>query len=211
MSHDREIVLIDSLLQGVETDFVGQDVKKSGEVAGKLMNLLIKGKRNSQILIPKLVSNIQSIPIIEQRIKGFEHYLNLYNPATILTQTTITIKSEQHAIPELKKLLKNQFDGIFVPNSRSGLVVSNLSKNASIIGYDLTSENINLLKSEKLDFIISQQPERQGYMAIKRLFNKIISNERSTNKYFLPIDILTKENLDNYVNNQGDFDSDIGY
>tara|TARA_B100000609_G_C17118060_1_gene383388 strand:- start:419 stop:946 length:528 start_codon:yes stop_codon:yes gene_type:complete len=175
------------------------------------MNLLIKGKRNSQILIPKLVSNIQSIPIIEQRIKGFEHYLNLYNPATILTQTTITIKSEQHAIPELKKLLKNQFDGIFVPNSRSGLVVSNLSKNASIIGYDLTSENINLLKSEKLDFIISQQPERQGYMAIKRLFNKIISNERSTNKYFLPIDILTKENLDNYVNNQGDFDSDIGY
>ena len=109
-----------------------------------------------------------------------------------------SIKSEQHAIPELKKLLKNQFDGIFVPNSRSGLVVSNLSKNASIIGYDLTSENINLLKSEKLDFIISQQPERQGYMAIKRLFNKIISNERSTNKYFLPIDILTKENLDNY-------------
>lgn len=208
---EKSIVLIDSNIHDLNIDFVGQDALKSGVVAGRLVDLLTLAFEDCKILIPKLVSNVQSLPIVQQRITGFRQYFEKRGKQPVIDEVTLTIKPNQKLIPELKNLLKKDYQAVFVPNSRSYLIASNASEKVNIIGYDLTDQNLNLLKNGDLDFVISQQPERQGYMAVMRLFNKLIGKTNSTIKYHLPIDVLMKENVDNYINKQQDFKSDIGY
>ncbi len=208
---DKSIILIDSNIPELEVDFVGQDAVKSGMVAGRLIDLLTTSDKNCRILIPKLVSNVQSFPVVRRRIDGFRQYFRMEGKDPILDEVTLTIRANQQEIPELRKLLKDPYQAVFVPNSRSYLIKSNSQNKIWILGYDLTDQNVKLLRKGALDFIISQQPERQGYMAVMRLFNKLIGKTNSTIQYHLPIDILMKENVDNYINKQSDFKSDIGY
>lgn len=207
---EKAIILIDSNIPEANVDFVGQDAERSGLVAGKLMDLLIPRKRG-KILIPKMVSNVQSMPIVLKRIDGFKEYFKSVAKNPIIDEATFTIKPNQKTVPELEKLLKKGYHAVFVPNSRSYLITSNTRQKINLIGYDLIDQNVQLLKQDKIDFVISQQPERQGYMAIMRLFNKLIGKVSATSQYHLPIDVLMKENVDNYINRQMEFKSDIGY
>ncbi len=207
----KTIILIDSNLPETQIDFVGQDAEESGAVAGKLIDLLINSRENGKILIPKMVSNVQSMPIILKRIDGFKSYFSAIGKRPVIDEVTFTIKPNQQSLPELKKLLNEGYHAVFVPNSRSYLVRANAHQKLGLIGYDLINQNIQLLKKNKMDFVISQQPERQGYMAIMRLFNKLIGKTTSTIQYHTPIDVLMKENVDNYINKKLEFKSDIGY
>ena len=69
----------------------------------------------------------------------------------------------------------HQAIGIFVTNSRAYLLPELLEDiefkaDRTIIGYDLNRGNIKLLEENKIQFIINQQPEYQGYSAVKGLF-----------------------------------------
>ena len=203
--------MVDSNIPDSGIDFVGQDAIKSGHVAGRLIELLTATYEQSKVLIPKLVSNPQSMPILLKRIEGFKQYFQNLERQPVFHEVTYTIKPHQKSIPELRKALNQGYQAVFVPNSRSYLVSENTTKKLSIIGYDLIDQNVKLLIEGGIDFVISQQPERQGYMAVMRLFNKLIGKTNSTMQYHLPIDILMKENVENYINKQMEFKSDIGY
>tara|TARA_Y100001972_G_C7656841_1_gene330806 strand:- start:727 stop:1881 length:1155 start_codon:yes stop_codon:yes gene_type:complete len=207
----KSIILVDSNIPDSGIDFVGQDAIKSGHVAGRLIELLTATYEQSKVLIPKLVSNPQSMPILLKRIEGFKQYFQNLERQPVFHEVTYTIKPHQKSIPELRKALNQGYQAVFVPNSRSYLVSENTTKKLSIIGYDLIDQNVKLLIEGGIDFVISQQPERQGYMAVMRLFNKLIGKTNSTMQYHLPIDILMKENVENYINKQMEFKSDIGY
>lgn len=207
----KSIILVDTNIPGSGIDFVGQDAIKSGHVAGRLIELLTATYDKSKILIPKLVSNPQSMPILLKRIEGFKQYFKSVENPPVINEVTITIRSHQKSIPELQEILSQGYQAVFVPNSRSYLVSENIPTKINMIGYDLIDQNVKLLSEGGIDFVISQQPERQGYMAVMRLFNKLIGKTNSTMQYHLPIDILMKENVENYINKQMEFKSDIGY
>ncbi|XOV94698.1 MAG: LacI family DNA-binding transcriptional regulator [Bacteroidota bacterium] len=210
-SASKSIILIDTNITDSQIDFVGQDAVKSGFVAGKLIDLLAKPFDRCNILISKLVSNIQSMPIVLKRIEGFRRYFDSIDKKPKIDEFIFAIKPNQKSIPELMEISSQGYNTVFVPNSRSYMVKENIDCNIKIIGYDLIDENVQLLKDGKLDFVISQQPERQGYMAVMRLFNKLIGKTNSTFEYLLPIDVLMKENVDNYINKQMVYKADIGY
>lgn len=207
----KSIILVDTNIPDSGIDFVGQDAIKSGLVAGRLIELLTATHKKSRILIPKLVSNPQSIPVVLKRIEGFKQYFQTFVQPPDIDEVTYTIKPQQKVIPELRKTLDQGYQAVFVPNSKSYLVSENTSQKINTIGYDLIDQNVKLLIEGGIDFVISQQPERQGYMAVMRLFNKLIGKTNSTMLYHLPIDILMKENVENYINKQMEFKSDIGY
>ena len=64
-----------------------------------------------------------------------------------------------------------------------------------IIGYDLTGKNKSCLKDDRIDFLISQKPEIQGYQGIYALFKHVVLKERVHKKLILPLDIITKDNI----------------
>jgi len=68
-----------------------------------------------------------------------------------------------------------------------------------LIGYDPIPKNVRLLKEKVIDFLISQQSERQGYEGIYSLFRKVVLGEKVREKVMMQIDIITAENVDYYI------------
>jgi LacI family transcriptional regulator len=49
-----------------------------------------------------------------------------------------------------------------------------------------------------IDFLISQQSERQGYEGIYVLYRRVVLNLPSRKKVLMQLDIITKENIEYY-------------
>jgi len=73
-------------------------------------------------------------------------------------------------------------------------------KNIRLVGYDLLKENAEYLRKGMVSFLIAQRPEEQGYHGIMTLFNHMALKQTVSKVQYVPIDILTKENLDYYIN-----------
>ena len=76
----------------------------------------------------------------------------------------------------------------------------NKIENVKLIGYDSLERNIKALKSGHVEFIISQRPEIQGYRALKALADYLIFKHDIQKINYMPMDILTYENIDFYIN-----------
>jgi LacI family transcriptional regulator len=68
-----------------------------------------------------------------------------------------------------------------------------------MIGYDLLENNIQYLKKGTIDFLISQKPASQGYKGVMNLFNTLVLKQPLPPKTPMPIDLITKENVDFYL------------
>ncbi len=176
--------------------YIGQDSVQSGNLAAKMMRLLICGEGTVSIIriVPKDYH-------IDDRIKSFSAFFK--------GNTKIKTKVYEIDGTTFDKLLRNVFEensdlqGIFVPSAGAGRIVEYLinkkiKRNINIIGYDLTTRNKSFLSKGTIDFLLSQRPEVQGYEGIMTLFRHVFLKEKVKKEQIIPIDILTKENLINY-------------
>ena len=94
--------------------------------------------------------------------------------------------------------------GIFVPNASTHYFADvidkmKLGRKVYIIGYNLIKENIKRLKEGLIDFIINQQPLRQGYESVLTMYRRVVLKQDVPKAKMLPIEIVTTENLDSYI------------
>ena len=73
-------------------------------------------------------------------------------------------------------------------------------KGFNLMGYDLLQRNVDCLKQGSIFFLIAQQPTLQGFDGIKALCEYLILKKEITRENFMPIDLLTKENIEFYYN-----------
>jgi LacI family transcriptional regulator len=159
--------------------FIGQDSIQSGYLAAKLMSFGFPS--DSEILVVNISKQIANHRHILKRNKGFE----------FINQTL------DSAFRKLRNI-----NGIFVPSSRVFKVATCLNKKKikiRLIGYDLIEENIPFLENGTIDFLISQKPVEQGYNGIMALLSHIVLKKECKKNIYLPIDIITKENLNYYL------------
>jgi LacI family transcriptional regulator len=71
-------------------------------------------------------------------------------------------------------------------------------KGIRLVGYDLLRENVRYLEKELIDFLISQKPEEQAFLGLNSLFNLVVFKWEVHAQQWLPIDIITRENLPYY-------------
>ncbi|MGV3509288.1 MAG: sugar ABC transporter substrate-binding protein, partial [Sphingobacteriaceae bacterium] len=105
----------------------------------------------------------------------------------------------------LTEVLKdNGVKAIFVTNSRVSSVAHFLEesniKGITLVGFDFLKGNIEYLKTNNIDFLICQKPQEQGYRGIMALYNHVVHGAEVDKVYFMPIDIITKENYKFYRN-----------
>jgi LacI family transcriptional regulator len=91
--------------------------------------------------------------------------------------------------------------GIFVSNASTHRAAAYVKSRGAagrvhVIGYDLIDENVRYLREGVVDFLISQQPERQGYEGITTLYRHVVLKEAVPKKVTMQIDITTSENVD---------------
>jgi LacI family transcriptional regulator len=200
------VVLINAnICDGGCLAFVGQDSLQSGMVAARLMHYGLD--KSSDILIVNFIREKGNQEHILKREEGFRKYFSAFTEydESRLKQLNIIENeiSDYQGILKEAVLANPQTGGIFVTNSRVFRVAEFLQSsgilNCRLIGYDLLDENKKYLKSGIIDFLISQKPREQGYKSLLALYHHLILKKPVEKNQYLPIDIITRENLGHYT------------
>ncbi|SMD32480.1 LacI family transcriptional regulator [Reichenbachiella faecimaris] len=191
-------VFVDSNLESAKPlAFIGQDSVQSGYLAAKLLN--IGHPQDCQSLIIKFRDYDSINKTIDERIEGFRKYYK----ETGLDDSQIKeveIGLDEAALKEWLESVNEKQALIFVPNSRSHQVAKQAAavwsaRSYRLIGYDLVSKNLEGLKNGRIEFIIHQNPKTQGALSIQALYRHLILNAEVSEVQYMPLDILTKENV----------------
>ncbi|AUP77555.1 substrate-binding domain-containing protein [Flavivirga eckloniae] len=193
-------VFINIEMEGANNiSYIGQHSFDSGVLAAKLMSLLIDDE--DEILILEARKNNGFHSAILDRISGFKSYFNSKNSKVKINEAIVSNMKDQKSFDELisEQLTNNQIRGIFVPSSKVRTIAKHIEdnniKHLKLIGYDLNEDNILFIKNEIIDFLIDQNSFYQGYEGTKTLFNFILNGIVPETKRYLPIKLLTKENI----------------
>ena len=183
--------------------YIGQDSKISGYIAAKiLMNRYQEGQE-----IVLFLNNQKNSPAevqMQRRLEGFMSYLAEEHRDTI-TYDVILNKENPEQNDEILDVFfsehpKATLGGAF--NSRVYQVGNYLHKKGKrmkgLIGYDLLKNNVELLKSGEVTYLLGQRPGLQGYCGVKTLCDDIVFKRPVEPLKYMPIDILLKENIDFY-------------
>lgn len=181
---------------------IHQNSFQSGKVAARILSQIIR--TNGQFIVVNLINDINSQKNNMERESGFRTFFE--KEMSIKKETIHSITVDQSKINSLKQLFEpfshsKEAIGIFVTNSRAYLLpelLENIEFKAdrTIIGYDLNRGNIKLLEENKIQFIINQQPEYQGYSAVKGLFKMITEDDDADLYQKIPIEIVVRENIE---------------
>ncbi len=196
---------IDSMIENTGfLTYYGQNSFLSGYIAAKL--LLNSTCENSKVIVIRTkrkgaVSN-QTL----SRNNGFMHYIEEKKlDAISLLKVEIEDENDNLNIEILRKIFdenKNITAAITFNSKVHKLAVyfNELNKtDIRLIGYDLTVKNIEYLKKNIVSYLIAQRPEKQAYLTVRDLSRKLIFKQDIKNINYVPIDILMKENIDNYI------------
>ena len=195
-------VFIDSTLkESNPISFIVQDSVQSGFLAAKLIDYGVTPKSN--ILIIHVTKDLQNENHLLQREKGF---LDYFQSVENRNHQIIKIEVQADEVEIRSKLTATlaeikSIDAVFVTNSKVHRLSSffeQIGQRPRMIGYDLIPSNVELLRQNKIDFLLNQNPEHQGYTAVNLLFDQLVRKEKVQIANFTSIDILTKENLEYY-------------
>jgi LacI family transcriptional regulator len=198
-------VFIDGYIEN--TDFlayIGEDIFHSGRVAGQLADIVTPEK--SDILVVTIARNIKNVHHLTHRTDGFMSYFrNTGKNKGEKIIANIPDPSSETIRKVIDKALADNpgIGSIFITGSRLYLIALYLEKQGiksiDLIGYDLLDSNVKFLKSGTTKFLIGQRPDEQTYKAIKKLFEYLYLHKIPDKIEYLPIDIITSENVDFFL------------
>lgn len=180
-------------------NFIGQDLTQSGRVGASLIDKM-RCKDSTIVIL-----HINEEAHMRQKENGFKEY---FEDKKETDHTLITYSLNTNSLTGFKNKVGNFFkkhpniSSVFVTNSKAHLFVDcigELSKNITIVGYDLLPENIAFLQGGKIDFLIHQKPKRQAYLGIGILAEHFLFNKPIPLQNLLPIDVITSENVMYYT------------
>ena len=186
--------------------FFGQNSHQSGHFAARIL-MLLAGKEAQEIAIfRKINEGIVGSNQQERREIGFREYMKLHHPDCHIWELNLHAKRDAEDATMLDDFfaahptLKN---GITF-NSKAYIIGEYLQRKRmtdfNLMGYDLLQRNVECLKQGSIFFLIAQQPTLQGFNGIKFLCDHLILKKEVPHVNFMPIDLLTKENIDFYYN-----------
>lgn len=95
-----------------------------------------------------------------------------------------------------------QVRGATVLSSRGSIIADYMRRHdvqgVRMVCVDATRSNVEAVQSGEIDFLIGQRPEQQGFLALKALIRYLIYNTAGPVDNPMPIDIITRENIDLY-------------
>lgn len=182
-------------------NFVGQDLFKSGRLAASLLKMIIP--KNATIAILHVDEDFNNAIHMQEKEKGFRDYFKNSENYTVLTFNSKQSQLENTLTSIFSK--PQNIEAIFVTTSKvyniAEFLKNNNRTNVKLIGYDLLDENIAYLKESVISFLIHQNPKKQVYLGLTYLVEYFLFNKEIPAKSLLPIDIITSENVETYLEN----------
>lgn len=209
--HERDIpfVLLDSYMPDLKPlSFYGQDSFCSGYFAGKML-MLIASKETEIMLMKQMKNGNVASKQQENRETGFRHYMRDHFPEVKITVVNLPLDEAREKYDEILEDFFEHHPNVhhcITFNSKAHIVGDFLlrsnRRNVQIMGYDMVKKNADCLKEGSISFLIAQHAYMQGYECVRSLFEAIVLKRKVTPVNYVPIEILTKENVDFYRRTQ---------
>lgn len=190
-----DYAFIDSPLPDMQpVSSVVQDPFRGGYMAARMMHLL-SAQEGTYLTIQTHKTAYNSL----ERARGFTSYFS-DKPAYKMLELEMQLTNDGENFLEQAYREHADIRGIFVVNDavhRIASYVSLLGRKAQtiLIGYDLIDQNRKAMRSGKVDCLISQRPDFQGYTAVYQLYRKGMLSQAPDRTICVPIDIVLPENL----------------
>ncbi len=179
--------------------FVGQNHYKGGRTAAGLMSKMLPEGGDLAVIISS-----NNLSCHQDRLQGFKDRISETCPDLHIveveenqdrTETAFKIMLQYtNAYPDLK--------GVYITGGGSAgvgraLDLKEKTGRIKVISHDVIPDTVRLLKEGVLDFTLGQNPELQGYLLVKILFEYLIKEQSpATNPVDIPIEIITVDNVD---------------
>jgi len=186
--------------------YIGQDSYQSGVLAGKLIQY--GTPHPSTFVIVHIAEDIANSAHLIKKEKGFRDYFtSLEEEGKVYKVISADLPNPNHIsfTEKLDYLFAENPDikGVFVTTSKGFEIASYFGKRGikdlRLIGYDLLEKNLDYLNKGTIDFLINQNPKGQGYFGILSLTESIVFRKSINSLKYLPLDIISKENLKYYI------------
>ena len=197
-------VLIDSDLPNKGSlSYIGPNLYHSGYLGAHLVSYLLNGK--DKILIVNISREIDNHHHLLKKEEGFRAYFHDHGKTIPILKLDIKDTDLKSIEKNLSKVFEDNDNirVVFVTNSRVSKVahfIEKSDKDLILIGYDFLKENIEYMDKGIIDFLICQKPKQQAYRGLISLYQNLAFSSLVEKIYFMPIDILTKENSAFYRN-----------
>lgn len=186
--------------------FFGQNSHQSGYFAARMLTLLAGEDPKEIVIFRKINEGIVGSNQQERREIGFREYMQEHHPDYRIWELDLHAKRDSEDTQMLDDFFREHptvKNGITF-NSKAYIVGEYLqkkqTKDFNLMGYDLLQRNVDCLMAGSASFLIAQQPTLQGFDGIKALCEYLILKKDITRENFMPIDLLTKENIEFYYN-----------
>ena len=174
-----------------------------GYLMGKLINMITPEDSHFVLFQTERVGDASANTTILRK-QGLMTYLQEVNLHTNLHRLSFSVGDSERN----EELIGNYFEehpevrGALVLNSRASVIANYFERHningVKLIGIDLTDSNIQALKAGRIDFLMGQRPEQQGYLGVKTLIQALIYGTKDQTGYIMPLDIVMRENVDLY-------------
>lgn len=209
--HERNIpfILLDSYMPDLRPlSFYGQDSFCSGYFAGRML-MLIAQKEKEIMLMKQMKNGNVASKQQENRETGFRHYMHDHFPEIKITEVNLPLDEERGRYDTILEEFFTTHPHVhhcITFNSKAHIVGEFLlrsnRRDVQIMGYDMVNKNAVCLKEGSISFLIAQHAYMQGAACVESLFEAIVLKKKVTPVNYMPIEILTKENVDFYRRTQ---------
>jgi LacI family transcriptional regulator len=185
--------------------YIGQDSYQSGFLAGKLLHYGCREK--ATFVVAHIEEDVQNSSHLIHKEQGFTDYFSQHDMSDSykVLQIDLQRNSQFTIAQQLDDLFKKEQNvkGIFVTTSRVYVIAEYLQtkqlRQVNLVGYDLLEKNLDYLDKGIINFLINQNHKGQGYWGIQALADHLVFGKKNSPIKYLPLDIITKENLQYYM------------
>ena len=209
--HELQIpfIMLDSYMPDLKPlSFFGQDSFCSGYFAAKMLMLIASNQKEIMLFKQIKDGRVTSKQQVNREV-GFRHYMHDHFPNIKITEFCIPFKGTRS---EYDSMIKEFFEKhpdvhhCITLNSKAHIIGEYLLRNnirdIQIMGYDMVAKNAECLRQDSISFLIAQHAYMQGYNCVDSLFKAIVLNKKVDPTNYMPIELLTKENVDFYRRTQ---------
>ena len=202
-------ILLDSYMPDLKPlSFFGQDSFCSGYFAAKML-MLIASKEKEIMLMKQTKDGKVASKQQDNREVGFRHYMQDHFPQVKILELDLPLGED-----------KDKYDGILedffekhphihhcITFCSKGHIVGEFllktnRRDVQIMGYDMVESNAKCLRLGSMSFLIAQHAFMQGYNCVDTLFKAIVLKKKVDPVNYMPIELLSKENVDFYRRTQ---------
>ena len=209
--HDLNIpfILLDSYMPDLKPlAFYGQDSFQSGYFAARML-MLVACNEKEIMLMKQTINGRVASKQQDNREVGFRHYMHDHFPNVDIIEVDLALENVRESYIDI---LRNFFDAhpkihhCITFTSKAHIVGEYLLKhnrrNVQIMGYDMVAKNAECLRQGSISFLIAQHGYMQGFNCVDALFRALVLKKEVNPVNYMPIELLTRENVDFYQRTQ---------